>query len=79
MPPKTKLGKLFSLKEWLTLDDTARYLSISFGEEVTRADVLRLAIDRRLILSVNFVNHATVRKGKLVPLEETRFSILRKV
>jgi hypothetical protein len=79
MPPKSKSGRLFSLKEWLTLDDTARHLSIAFGEEVTRADVLRLAIDRRLTLSVNFVNHATVRKGKLVPLEQTKFSIYRSV
>lgn len=56
-------GLLFNLKEWLTLEDAAHHLSIMFGEEVTVADVLRLAIDKRLTLSVDFVNHGTVRKG----------------
>ena len=49
-------SKLFKLREWLTLNDAARHLSIMFDEQVDEADVLRLALDGHLKLSVNFVN-----------------------
>src|SRR4051812_32655120 len=75
-PSRLKQSKLLSLKEWLTLDDAAKHLSIVFGEEVTRADVLRLALDGRLVPSVDFVNHARARKGRLIPIEECRFHVL---
>src|ERR1700722_180618 len=75
MSKKNELPKLFSFKEWLTLDDAAKHLSVLFGEEVTRADILRLALDERLTLSVDFVNHANARKGKLRPIEECVVSI----
>ncbi len=64
------MDKLFNLKEWLTVADTAQHLSIVFGEEVTEADVLRLALDGRLKLSVNFVNHALGQPTKFVPWNE---------
>jgi hypothetical protein len=67
------LGKLFNLKEWLTVADAARHLSIVFGEDVTEADVLRLALDGHLRLSVNFVNHARARCGKVVGYEGAIF------
>ena len=60
------MGKLFNLKEWLTVSETARHLTIVFGEEVNDADVLRLALDGRLRLSVYFVNHAHARCGHVV-------------
>ncbi len=65
------MSKLFNLKEWLTLDDAARHLSIVFGEEIVRADVLRLALDGHLQISVNFVNHTKARSGKIVGYDET--------
>ncbi len=65
----TVKSKLFNLKEWLTVLDAARHLSIIFEEEVSEADVLRLALDGHLKLSVNFVNHAMARCGKVVPYE----------
>ncbi|MEJ2633368.1 MAG: hypothetical protein P8011_00460 [Acidihalobacter sp.] len=49
--------------DWLTLPKAAEYLSILFGEPVTEADVLRLGLDGRLRLSVQFVNHAYARCG----------------
>lgn len=64
------MSKLFKLKEWLIMPDAAKHLSIAFGEEVTEADVLRLALDGHLKLSVNFVNHAQVRCGKVVQIPE---------
>ena len=41
-----------------------------FGEDVREADVLRLALDGHLKLSVRFVNHASARRGKVVPIDE---------
>jgi hypothetical protein len=70
-----RASKLFSLKEWLTIPDAAKYLSLSFGEEVTPADVLRFGADERLRLSVYFVNHATARRGRLVPLEQCKVRV----
>lgn len=63
-------GKLFSLREWLNLDEAARYLSLMFGEDVSAADILRLALDKHLVLSVNFVNQAYGKLGKLISPEE---------
>lgn len=65
------MSKIYKLREWLTVSEAAKQLSILFGEEVTEADLLRLALDRRLRLSVYFVNHAMARCGKVIPWEET--------
>lgn len=67
------MSKLFKLKEWLTIPDAARHLSIAFGEEVSESDVLRLALDGHLKLSVNFVNHTEARCGKIVPIDEAEY------
>ena len=63
------LPKLLKLKEWLTIPDTARHLSIIFSEEVSEADVLRLALDGHLTLSVNFVNSVRAKCGPVLPRE----------
>src|SRR6266705_3500600 len=68
--------KLLKLKKWLTVADAARHLSIIFGEEVTDAGVLRLALDGHLRLSVHFVNYAKAKCGKVVPWEETDWVLL---
>jgi hypothetical protein len=59
--------KLLNLKRWLTIPDAARHLSMFFGEDVSEADVLHLALDGHLTLSVNFVNHTMGRCGPVVP------------
>ena len=64
------MSKLLKLKEWLTVPDAARHLSILFDEEVGEADVLRLALDGRLKLSVFFVNGAYACCGKVVTSDE---------
>jgi hypothetical protein len=64
-----ELGILFRLKAWLSIEDTAKHLSIVFGEDVTQLDVLRLALDGHLRISVNFVNGTRVRKGLVVDEE----------
>lgn len=68
------MGKLFTLKKWLTLPAAAKHLSTVFEEEVTQADILRLALDKRLVLSVNFVNTAYGWPGRKVPLSEAKLS-----
>lgn len=70
-------SKLFRLKKWFLLPDAAKYLSMLFNEEVSESDVLRLALDKYLTLSVNFVNHTRVRRGKIVPYEEVEYCPLR--
>jgi hypothetical protein len=60
------MKKLLNLKQWLTVPDAARHLSILFGEDVSEADVLRLALDGHLTLSVYFVNHTSARCGPIV-------------
>jgi hypothetical protein len=61
------MKKLLNLKHWLTVPDAARHLSMFFGEDVSEADVLRLALDGHLTLSVNFINDTTGRCGPVVP------------
>ncbi len=68
------VNKLFKLKKWLTVPEAARRLAIVFGEEVTESDVLRLALDGYLKLSVSLVNHTEARLGKVIPLSEARTS-----
>jgi hypothetical protein len=55
------LNKLFELAKWVTVADAARYLSIAFGEDVAEADVLKLALDEHLKISVRFVNGVSAR------------------
>jgi hypothetical protein len=73
------MKKLLNLKQWLTVADAARHLSILFGEEVTEADVLQLALDEHLKLSVNFVNHASGRRGSVVPLQDAKRRRTKKI
>lgn len=71
------MQKLLNLKEWLTVPDAARHLGILFGEDVSEADVLRLALDGHLTLSVNFVNHTVGRCGSRVSISEAARRVIR--
>jgi hypothetical protein len=73
------MKKLLNLKQSLTVADAARHLSILFEEEVTEADVLRLALDEHLVLSVHFVNHASGRCGPVVPLQDAKLRRIKKL
>lgn len=67
------MKKLFALKEWLTLPEAARHLSLMLDDSVSEGDVLRLGLDGHLKLSVNLVNHAVARAGKIIPLSEAKY------
>lgn len=60
------MSKLLKLKDWLTVPEAARHFSTLFGESVSEGDVLRLALDGRLTLSVYFVNAVYATRKKLV-------------
>lgn len=45
------MNKLFRLKNWLTLEETAQRLSLTMEEEITIADCLQLALDGHLTAS----------------------------
>jgi hypothetical protein len=65
-------SKLFKLKQWLTLPEAAKHLSGVCGEEVTEADILRLALERHLKISVNLVNRAHVKPGKVIHFDDEK-------
>nr|MDP2190767.1 hypothetical protein [Rhodoferax sp.] len=67
------MGKLFKLKSWLTLQETANHLSILFGEPVTETDILRLALDGKLKLSAVFVGGAWASFCKPVDDADIRY------
>ena len=50
------MKKLLKFKEWLTIEDAAKHLSLILDDEVTSADVLQLGLDGHLSLAVFFVN-----------------------
>jgi hypothetical protein len=64
------VSRLLKLLEWVTVPQAAKKLSAIVGEEVSEADVLQLALEGRIALSVNFVNHTNARRGKAIPLSE---------
>ena len=66
------MSKLLHLKEWLTIKDAASNLSSLFDEQVSEADILRLGLDGKLVLSTYFVNHAIAVKQKIVSSAEPK-------
>ncbi len=64
------VAKLFKLKSWLTLDEAADHLGSVLNEKVTITDILRLALDRHLILSINLVNGLSCCKGVRIPIDQ---------
>jgi hypothetical protein len=70
------VSKLFKLKEWLTLEEAINHMANLLGEPVTLADLYRLSLDGHLTLSVNFVNGAEARLGKMVKYEDVQFYLV---
>ncbi|PTL90142.1 hypothetical protein C6W88_05620 [Halomonas litopenaei] len=65
-------SKLYSLKEWFTLEDVASHLTAVFSEKVTVADILQLALQKRIKLSVNLISSAEANKGTVHDITEGR-------
>lgn len=62
------MSKLFKLKEWLTIPEAAKYLSVVFGEEIFEADVYRLALDKKIALSIYFTKLVKLKRVEIVPI-----------
>jgi hypothetical protein len=69
-PPNT----LKNLRDWLEVPEAAKYLGHILRHEVTEAEVLRLALDGKLKLSVRFVNPTQASPDS--PFTETQLKIL---
>ena len=67
------MSKLFKLKQWLTVAESATYLSLAFSETVTESDIYRLVLDRHLTLSANLVNYGYARIGRSVGIDDADF------
>jgi hypothetical protein len=67
-----KKARLFNLKEWLTIEETAQYLDSFIEEDVNEAMVYRLALDKLLRLSVSFSKIVVARKVQIVSMEEAK-------
>jgi hypothetical protein len=73
---KSLCSKLSKFKNWWTLPDAAKYLSEAYRNEVTEADILRLALDGHIKLSVRFVNQTNARRGTVVGREDVKWGEL---
>ncbi|MGR6981772.1 hypothetical protein ACUHGC_10440 [Testudinibacter sp. P27/CKL/0425] len=47
-------GKIYKFKKWLTLEDAAKKLSLELEDEISVSDILQLAVDGELKISVYF-------------------------
>jgi hypothetical protein len=70
------VSKLFKLKEWVTIPDAARHLSQIVNEPVCEADILQMALDGHLKISVNFPNRAEARIGRVIPYKDVPRKVL---
>lgn len=70
------MSKLLKLKRWLTLDEAANHIATVISEPVTASDLLRMALDGHITLSLNIVNSVSVNLGKAVPLSESPWRVL---
>jgi hypothetical protein len=73
------MSKLYKLKKWLTLQEAVNHISGTLSEPISEADFYRLALDRHITLSVNFVNGAEAYLGKLAEIEDIDFKMALKV
>lgn len=64
------MSRLQKLRSWRTLPEASGYLSSQLQELVVSEDILRLALDGHLTLSVNFVNMTRAKHGKIISVDE---------
>lgn len=64
------MKKLLKLKQYLSLNDSANYLSSALEDQVSVADIYELALDGNLAISIRLTNQAYAQKVDLVPALE---------
>jgi len=65
--------QLLMMKEFLPVLSVVEYLSKTFSEKLSKADVLKFVIDGHLKLSVYFPNGTWARRGELVEFEDAEW------
>jgi hypothetical protein len=66
------MSKLFKFKKWLTLDETAKRLSLMLEDEISKIDVLKFALDGHLMVSILFANQTLARRASIISRDETK-------
>ncbi len=66
------MSMLLKLKQWLTVEEAAKYLTATLSEPVAEADIFRLSLDGQLTLSVYFVSPIRGKFGRPIPIAEAR-------
>ena len=56
------MSKLLKLRDWVTVSDAARHLSISLGEEVRSTDLYHFALEGCMVLSVRCIEPVAGRR-----------------
>lgn len=64
------MSKLFKIKQWVTAQQALDFLTLQLGEEVTPLDLLQLAVERKLKISVKFDHRVPVKLGVTVPYKD---------
>lgn len=63
------MSKLLKLKEWLTLSTAANTLATMLSEPITVADLLQLALEKQLLLSVRMIDLTPALRGQEVGID----------
>ena len=61
------MNKLLKLKQYLSINDSADYLSATLEETVSVADIYELSLEGHLAISIRLTNQAYAKKVDLVP------------
>lgn len=65
------MSKLLRFDNWLSVPDTAAHLAYVLGEPVSITRLYRLVSEGHIVLSLNLLNGATVRRGAEISFSET--------
>lgn len=64
------MNKIYKFKKWFTLCDAAKYLSAVCEGNIDELDILQLAIDREIEISVMFMSPVYARRCDLIHFNE---------
>ncbi len=74
------MSKLLKLKKWLLLKDAAQYLSAALSEPVKESDILQLALDGHITISIDATQTFYGKRAEVVSsayAKKTQFSSIK--
>ena len=63
------MSKLYKFKEWVTVQEAAKRIALVCDEDVTQADMLRLALDGHIPASIYFPDVQFGKRTIIKPVE----------